>query len=99
INPLSRPAAQKQADEIRIFQKELARLESAGVLTLTEAQHAALAAHHNGLLARFTQTFDIDRDARGKQLSLGMRVASFLGALALAASVFFLFYLLWGRFP
>jgi hypothetical protein len=28
-----------------------------------------------------------------------MRVTSFLGALALAASVFFLFYQFWGRFP
>jgi hypothetical protein len=27
-----------------------------------------------------------------------MRVASFLGALALAASVFFLFYQFWGHF-
>jgi hypothetical protein len=27
-----------------------------------------------------------------------MKVASFLGALALAASVFFLFYQFWGRF-
>ncbi len=98
MNPLSRTDAQKQADEIRIFQKELARLETKGVLTLTESQHTALADHHNGLLARFTQNFDIDRDARGKQLSLGMRVASFLGALALAASVFFLFYQFWGQF-
>jgi uncharacterized membrane protein len=31
-------------------------------------------------------------------MSLGMRVASLLGALALAASVFFLFYQFWGRF-
>jgi len=98
MNPLSRTDAQKQADEIRTFQKELDRLERAGVLTLTEAQHVTLAEHHNGLFARFTQTFDIDRDARGKQLSLGMRAASFLGALALAASVFFLFYQFWGRF-
>lgn len=98
MNPLSRTDAQKQADEIRIFQKELERLERENVLTLTESQHAALAEYHNGLLTRFTQTFDIDQDARGKQLSLGMRVASFLGALALAASVFFLFYQFWGRF-
>jgi uncharacterized membrane protein len=34
---------------------------------------------------------------RSKQLSLGMRIASLLGAIALAASVFFLFYQFWGR--
>ncbi|MFN4839027.1 MAG: hypothetical protein ACK5MB_01495, partial [Phycisphaerales bacterium] len=31
--------------------------------------------------------------------SLGMRVASFLGALALATSVFFLFFRVWGLVP
>jgi uncharacterized membrane protein len=55
--------------------------------------------HHRGLLTEFARTFDIDRDAQAKQLSLGMRIASFLGALALAASVFFLFYQFWGLFP
>jgi len=54
--------------------------------------------HHAALLAAFAGRFDIDRDAQAKQLSLGMRVASFLGALALAASVFFLFYQFWGHF-
>ncbi|MBW1792558.1 MAG: DUF2157 domain-containing protein, partial [Deltaproteobacteria bacterium] len=42
--------------------------------------------------------FDIDSSKREKQLSLGMKIASFLGALGLAASVFFLFYQFWGRF-
>jgi uncharacterized membrane protein len=38
------------------------------------------------------------RSAQARPLSPGMRVASFLGALALAASVFFLFHELWGHF-
>ena len=94
----SRIEAQQRADEIRIFRKELDRLESEGVLKLAESQRAAVSAHHESLLARFAQSFDIDRDIRAKQLSWGMRIASFLGALALAASVFFLFYQFWGRF-
>jgi uncharacterized membrane protein len=94
----SRSDAQQRADEIRVFGEELARLEREDVLALTPAQREAVAAHHRGLLAQFAQAWDIDRDARAKQLSLGMRVASFLGALALAASVFFLFRQFWDRF-
>jgi len=94
----SRTDAQQRADEIRTFTEELSRLEREGVLALTEAQREAVAGHHRGLLAQFAQAYDIDRDARAKQLSLGMRIASFLGALALAASVFFLFRQFWDRF-
>lgn len=95
---MSKSDAQQRADEIRVFAEELARLEKEGVLVLTPAQREAVAAHHHGLLAQFAQAYDIDRDARAKQLSLGMRIASFLGALALAASVFFLFRAFWDRF-
>lgn len=94
----SRTDAQRRADEIRVFQQELGRLEGEGVLALTEVQRKTVADHHTGLLAQFARDFDIDRDVQAKQLSLGMRIASFLGALALAASVFFLFYQFWGRF-
>ncbi|HJW04264.1 MAG TPA: hypothetical protein VJ548_13360, partial [Azospira sp.] len=95
---LSRHAAQLRADDIRVFRRELARLEGEGALQLSTPQRQALDAHHDGLLASFARAFDIDRDSRAKQLSWGMRIASFLGALALAASVFFLFYQFWGGF-
>ncbi len=94
----SRIEAQQRADDIRIFRKELDRLEREGALRLTVEQQAAVRAHQDGLLANYAQSFDIDRDMRSKQLSWGMRIASFLGALALAASVFFLFYQFWCRF-
>jgi len=94
----SRTDAQQRADEIRVFAEELSRLEREGVLALTDAQREAIAGHHRGLLAQFAQAYDIDQDSRAKQLSLGMRIASFLGALALAASVFFLFRQFWDRF-
>lgn len=97
MNPLSRKAAQDRADDIRVFQRELARLKQAQVLSLNEQQRNAVAQHHEAVLSGYAVHFDIDRDARAKQLSLGMRAASFLGALALAASVFFLFYQFWGR--
>ena len=92
----SRTDAQQRADDIRTFQRELERLERENALSLTEAQKRALTAHHDRLLAQYTRDYDIDRDVQAKQLSLGMRVASFLGAIALAASVFFLFYQFWG---
>ncbi|HEX9192433.1 MAG TPA: DUF2157 domain-containing protein [Burkholderiales bacterium] len=95
----SRSEAQQRVDEIRQFQAELERLEREGVLVLGEDQRRAVAEHQRALLAQYARAFDIDRDAQSKQLSVGMRVASFLGALALAASVFFLFYQFWGLFP
>jgi uncharacterized membrane protein len=94
----SRTAAQQRADDIRVFRQELARLETEGALKLSAAQVQSVTAHHDGLLASLAQCFDIDRDVRAKQLSWGMRIASFLGALALAASAFFLFYQFWGLF-
>ena len=93
-----RSEAQRRADEIAMFQVELARLEDEGVLRLDPAQREAVRSHHAALLEGYAGSFDIDRDLKARQLSLGMRVASFLGALALAASVFFLFYQFWGHF-
>lgn len=95
----SRIEAQHRADDIHAFRAELARLEGEGVLQLASTQRQAVDEHHDVLLQQFAASFDIDRDQQARQLSLGMRVASFLGALALAASVFFLFYQFWGFFP
>lgn len=94
----SRTEAQARVDDIHTFRHELARLAEEGVLRLDDVQQAAVFNHHEHLLAEFAALFDVDRDSRAKQLSLGMRVASFFGALALAASVFFLFYQFWGNF-
>ena len=96
MSAVSRTEAQRRVDDIRVFERELERLEREQVLQLSDDQRAALAAHHARLLAGYAQAFDVDQDRQAKQLSLGMRIASFLGALALAASVFFLFYQFWG---
>jgi uncharacterized membrane protein len=89
--------AQRRVDDIHVFRAELTKLEAASVLTLTEEQGNALTAYHDQLIAQLTREFDVDRDVESKQLSLGMRIASLLGALAFAASVFLLFYQYWGR--
>jgi uncharacterized membrane protein len=93
----TRMGAQQRVDDIRVFREELARVEAEGALRLADDQRAALRDHHEALLARLQAGFDIDRSTRAKQLSLGMRAASLVGALALAASVFFLFWNFWGH--
>lgn len=95
---LSHQQAQQRVNDIHAFGRELQRLDDEGVLTLDNAQHERLQAHQRQVLADYRTRFDIDRDSQDHHLSLGMRVASFLGALALAASLFFLFYQFWGLF-
>jgi uncharacterized membrane protein len=98
MSVISKSAAQHRADRIKAFQAELAQLARDKVLSLTPDQHKAIADHHAGLLTQYTAAYDVDKTQREKQLSWGMRIVSFLGALALAASVFFLFYQFWGGF-
>jgi uncharacterized membrane protein len=92
----SKSEAQKRADQVRAFERELAHLEQAQVVQLGAEDHAAIRSYHQDLLKQYTEQLDIDTSQGARQLSLGMRIASFLGALALAASVFFLFYQFWG---
>lgn len=94
----SRTAAQRRADGIAGFQAELAELERAGVLALTPAQKEAVAAHHRAVREALGREHDVDFSEGARRLSLGMQIVSFLGAAALAASVFFLFYQYWGYF-
>jgi len=90
--------AQQRADQVQAFYDEVKQLESDQVLQLEESQYASIARYHDSLLKSLAEKFDIDTTTRQKQLSSGMKIASFIGALALAASVFFLFYQFWGYF-
>jgi len=94
----SKADAQRRADQIGYFQAELTIMEQENILSLNESQKTAIADYHMKLMAQLSPVFDIDSNKREKQLSLGMKIASFLGALGLAASIFFLFYQFWGRF-
>jgi uncharacterized membrane protein len=91
-----RREAQERADRIRIFRRELDALRAADVLALTDEQRAAVDAHLDNQLAELSRAFDIDVSESQKQLSLGMRIVSALGGLALCAGVFLLFYRVWG---
>ena len=88
----SKNEAQKRADQIEQFRRELYLLEESKILALTENQTDQLHNYHTALLADYAELYDIDIDQREKQLSLGMRITSFLGSLGLGASLFFLFY-------
>lgn len=93
----SKADAQKRVDQITSFQNELAALEEQKIIRLDDKQSSTLNSFHSNLIQSLASQFDIDASKREKQLSLGMRITSFLGALALAASVYFLFYKFWGR--
>ena len=94
----SKAEAQRRADQIDFFQTELEIIEKDDIISLDDTQHSALTKYHENLIKSLSTEFDIDASKREKQLSLGMKITSFLGALALAASVFFLFYQFWGEF-
>lgn len=93
---MNKEEAQRRADRVRAFQEELATVEGEGIVSLSDGQRAALAAHHGQLLRQLSESFDIDATRQQKQLSWGMRIVTVLGAAAISAAVFFLFYRYWG---
>jgi uncharacterized membrane protein len=98
-SPRTREEAQARADRIRAFREELRELERGGVVALPEETGARIRRHHDELLTSLAGRFDVDRTDVEKRLSLGMRIASLLGAIALSFAVFFFFYRFWGVIP
>ncbi|HEY2842308.1 MAG TPA: DUF2157 domain-containing protein [Bryobacteraceae bacterium] len=78
---------QERADRLRIFQRELAELEREGAIELTSAQRARVDAHIEKTLAALSSEFDVDATESQRQISLGMKIASALGGIALCAAV------------
>ena len=89
--PDTKEQAQRRADQIGAFTRELGELEGGGVLALTGDQRQRVQAYHGDILERFGQLYDVDRSDAQKSVSLGMRIASLIGALALSAAVFVFF--------
>jgi len=94
--PVTKEDAQRRADRIRAFTDELVALHGETVVLLTDEQRRAIADYHGEILRDLAHRFDIDLGAAEKQMSLGMRIVSFLGAIALSAAVFFFFKRFWG---
>lgn len=98
MTKLTKTQAQARADQIRAFRAEQLLLAERGLLQLPDASANDIRQFHDGLLRELQQAQDVDLSEGARHLSLGMQIVSFLGASALAASVFFLFYQYWGYF-
>ena len=96
VTAISQSEAQKRIQQIDAFKSELAELEQQNILSLTPEQTAKVETHHSQLTTELCNDFEIDINTQCKQLSLGMKIASLAGALAMASSLFFLFYQFWG---
>lgn len=92
----SKAEAQQRADQIGAFRAELDIIEQEQVVALEPEQHAEVRRYHEQMLNQLAAGFDVDVTSKEKQLSLGMRITSFLGSMALAASVFFFYFQYWG---
>ncbi|QOY55768.1 DUF2157 domain-containing protein [Candidatus Sulfurimonas marisnigri] len=90
--------AQQRTDQIKSFQAELEVLKDADIISLTDKQDEKISQYHQKLLSNYYLKFDTETTKNEKQISLGMKIASFLAALGLAFSIFFLFMQFWGDF-
>lgn len=92
----SQADAQLRVDQIHAFRKEMGELESDSVLAISPEQASKVQGYHSQLLKTLAATYDVDTSVQSKQLTLGMKIASLFGALAMGISIFFLFYQFWG---
>jgi hypothetical protein len=91
----NRQDAQRRVDRIQAFREELSDLERDRVLSLPSDDRARVLEHQTALIAALSREFDVDVAAGQRRLSIGMRLASAFGALALGVSVFLFFYHFW----
>lgn len=93
---ITREQAQKRVDRINEFRAELADAERDGALSLTDDQRTRLTSYHEALLTALAQRFEVDRSRAESQLSLGLRIVSFLGAAACTIAAILFFQRFWG---
>lgn len=96
---MDRAEAQARLDRVLAFSDELAALERDGVLVPDERQRQAIHAYHARLTSDLTSRFDLDQGDAQRQMSVGMRAAAVVGAVALSASIYLFFYRIWGLLP
>jgi uncharacterized membrane protein len=78
---------QQRADRLRAFRRQLQELEREKVLELTPEQRAQLDVHIEKTLTELASQFDVDTTDSQRQISLGLKIASALGGIALCAAV------------
>ena len=93
---LTKARAQARADQIEAFTHELGELDREGVIRLAHDDRARIEDYHARLLERLAGVFDVDRTERQRRMSLGMRIASLIGAVTLSAAVVLFFNRMWG---
>lgn len=93
---ISKDEAQQRVNQIRAFEAELLHVEDESIIALSEEQKDDLKTYHNVLIKKLTTMHDVDSTKSDRQLSLGMKIASFLAALGLAFSIFLMFFQFWG---
>ena len=92
----ARQDAQRRVDQVEAFRRELEELERDSVLALGFEERNRIERYHAQLLGQLARQFDVDRSEGQRQMSLGMRIASLLGAVTLSAGVVLFFYRVWG---
>ncbi len=90
---------QQQADRLRVFQEELTEAERAGAFELSSEQRDRVHAYIAGRMTELAAAHDVDTTAGQSQVSLGMKLASALGGLALCAAVVLFFQRFLGYWP
>jgi uncharacterized membrane protein len=95
IEPRNQAEAQKEVDQLLTFRTKLEELLSQGVFNLPEDQQKKVQGHIDREVARLQGLFEIDTDISSKRLSLGMRIATFLGGAAFCAGIYYLFLRVW----
>lgn len=90
---------QQRVAAIQGFREELASLEAAGILSLDPAAKDRLRAHHDAELAALAARGDVDLTTASARLSLGMRLATLLGTIALSAAYALFVGARWGALP
>lgn len=90
---------QARVDRIAAFNEELNSLETENILVLESTQKSVLSNYHQSLIKRLVKEHNVNTSSTNKQLSIGMKIAALIGAVAMASSLFFLFYRFWGLVP
>lgn len=75
-----------RAEQIRAFRDEVRSLEAEGVVALAPEAAANVHRHQEALLAGLGIDGDVDLSREEARLSVGMRIATLLGAIALSAA-------------
>jgi len=91
-----RLSAQQRVHRILAFRDECAALRAEGRLPFSEPDLAAVARHHDAIIADLAARYDVDATEAAGRLSSGLRVAAFLGAVALTASAYAAVSRVWG---